>query len=369
MPRALVAALLCLLAPTYAIAGSGEYADASAVAAPVADNAPAAAAPGSPAATSTGPTLAAVRKRGKLRCGASANAAGFGQVDAQGHWSGFDVDFCRAVATAVLGSPDKVDFVPLTAKTRFAALRDGTIDILDRVTTWTLSREASHDILFAGVTYYDGQGFLVRRTLGIKSALDLQSQDICVQQDTTTELNLADFFSQRGLPYKPKVFPTAAQAESAFRSGACGALTTDTSALFVVRAGLPDGDASLILPQVISKEPLGPAVRQGDDTWFLLVRWTLAIMIDAEEMGISQSDVDAMTRNDNPRVKRLLGIDGNFGQNLGLSADWAYRVIKFVGNYGDVFERNLGAGSRLKIKRAQNDLWTRGGLLYGAPIQ
>ena len=322
-----------------------------------------------PAAVGLGATLATIKKRGRLRCGAGAALPGFGQIDADGRWSGFDIDFCRAVATAVFGEPSKVEFVPLTTRERFAALHQGTVDVLSRDTTWTLSRESGHDLLFAGISYYDGQGFLVRSTLGAKTALDLKSASICVQQDTTTELNLTDFFRQRGLKYEPKSFQTSEETENGYKTGKCAAYTSDASALFVMKAGLPDPDNNLILPQIISKEPLGPAVRQGDDQWFLIVRWTLTAMIDAEEMGVSQVNVDDMARGDNPLVKRLLGVEGNYGQGLGLTADWAYRVIKLVGNYGDVFQRNLGDGSKLKIKRGLNELWTHGGLLYAAPIQ
>lgn len=313
-------------------------------------------------------TLAAIKARGSLRCGSSAALEGFGQVDAKGHWSGFDVDFCRAIAAAVFGDASKVEFVPLTTTERFKALETGAIDVLSRTTTWTLSREAGHGLLFAGVTYYDGQAFVVRRSLGITSAMKLTSNVVCVQQDTTTELNLADFFRQRGLKYAPKAFPTGGDAEYAYRKGVCGAYTTDGSALFALRAGMPHPEDNLILPEIISKEPLGPAVRQGDDQWFLIVRWTLTAMIDAEEMGISQDNVDSMVKNENPRVKRLLGAEGNFGQPLGLTSDWAYRIIKFVGNYEDVFNRNLGDHSKLKIKRGLNALWTHGGLLYAPPI-
>ena len=321
------------------------------------------------AKTTAGATLAAVRKRGVVRCGTSPSYPGFGQVGDDGRWSGFDVDFCRAVAAAVFGDPGKVEFVPQTARSRLSALQNGDIDLLSRNTTWTLSRESSHDILFAGITYYDGQGFMVRRKLGIGAAGDLPSQSVCVQQDTTTELNLADFFHGRGLPYAPKAFSTAEEAEKGYREGKCDAYTTDASALFIIRAAMADPDANIILPQIISKEPLGPAVRQGDDQWYEIVRWTLDAMIDAEEMGVSQANVDAMARGDNPRIKRLLGAEGNFGQGLGLTADWAYRIVKTVGNYGDVFGRNLGEGSRLKIKRGLNAPWTSGGLLYAAPVQ
>ena len=319
-----------------------------------------------PAASST---LAAVRKRGAVRCGTSTAYPGFGEVDASGRWSGFDVDFCRAVAAAVFGDPGKVEFVPETAKTRLSSLQNGEIDVLSRNTTWTLSRESAHGILFTGIIYYDGQGFMVKRSLGVGSAADLSSKSICVQQDTTTELNLADYFHGRGLPYAPKAFPTAEEAEKGYRDGKCAAYTSDASALFVIRAAMADPESNVILPQIISKEPLGPAVRQGDDQWFEIVRWTLDAIIDAEEMGVSQANVDAMANGDNPRVKRLLGAEGNFGEGLGLSADWAYRIIKTVGNYGDLFARNLGEGSRLKIKRGLNAPWTAGGLLYAAPVQ
>lgn len=316
-----------------------------------------------------GSTVAQIKARGALRCGASSALEGFGQIDDKGNWFGFDVDFCRALAVAVLGDANKIQFIPLTARERFAALHQGLIDVLDRSTTWTLSRESLHDLLFTGVTYYDGQGFLVRKSLGVNSALDLPSSSICVQQDTTTELNLADFFRQRGLKYQPKIYPTSSEVEGAYASGQCGAYTTDASALFVMRAGLKDPENHIILPQIISKEPLGPAVRQGDDQWFSIVRWALIAMIDAEEMGVSQSNVDEMAKSDNPRIKRLLGIEGNYGEPLGLTSDWAYRIIKFVGNYDDIFRRNLGEGSKLKIKRGLNELWTKGGLLYAPPIQ
>ena len=321
-----------------------------------------------PAKVAAPTMLATVKARGTLRCGASAALEGFGQIDAQGQWSGFDIDFCRAVAAAIFGDPSKVEFVPLTTTERFAALQSGKVDLLSRNTTWTFTREAGNHLLSAGVTYYDGQGFLVRKSLGITSALNLTSNVVCVQQDTTTELNLADFFRQRGLPYAPKTFASSADVEDAFRKGTCNAYTTDATALFVLRASLPHPDDSVILPEIISKEPLGPLVRQGDDQWYLIVKWTLIAMIDAEEMGVEQSNVDGMIKNENPRVKRLLGAEGNFGQLLGLTSDWVYRIIKFVGNYNDVFERNLGTGSKLKIKRGLNALWTHGGILYAAPI-
>lgn len=314
-------------------------------------------------------TLGEVKARGRLRCGASAALQGFGQIDAKGQWSGFDIDVCRALAAAIFGDAGKVEFVPLTAAERFGALQHGLVDVLSRNTTWTLSRESTQSLLFAGVTYFDGQGFLVRRSLNVTAASNLKSEAICVQQGTTSELNLADFFRQRGLKYQPKIYATADAVEQAYAKGDCGAYTTDGSALFVMRARQPKPDDHIILPEIISKEPLGPSVRQGDDQWFSIVRWTLIAMIDAEELGVGQQNVDAMVKSENPRIQRLLGTEGNFGQPLGLTADWAYRIIRFVGNYNDVFQRNLGDGSKLKIKRGLNELWTHGGLLYAPPIQ
>ena len=316
---------------------------------------------------SEGKTLEAVKARGILRCGVITGLEGFGQVDANGVWSGFEIDLCRAVAAAIFGNPDKVEFVNVPTPLRFQALENGSIDILQRTTTWTLTRETTHHLLFAGIAYHDGQGFMVRRDLKVNAATALSSDQICVAQDTTTELNLADYFRQRGLSYAPKVLP-ANEAETSYAAGKCAAVTTDASALFGLRARLPHPENNIILPEIISKEPLGPAVRQGDDRWFEIVRWTLIAMIDAEEMGISQANVDTVIKGDNPSVRRLLGVEGNFAQDFGLTADWAYRIVKFVGNYGDVFERNLGDRSPLKIKRGLNDLWTRGGLLYAPPV-
>lgn len=325
-------------------------------------------APASAKATGSA-TLAAIRQRGRLRCGTSAGLEGFGEISKAGRWSGFDIDFCRALAAAIFDDPDKVDFVPLTAAERFSSLRQGQVDVLSRTTTWTLSREADNALLFAGVTYYDGQGFLVRKSLGITAAENIPSNRVCVQQYTTTELNLSDFFRERGLSYKPQVFASAEGAEMAFRAGKCGAFTADGSALFALRASLAKPDDHLILPQIISKEPLGLVVRQGDDDWFLIVRWMLIVMIDAEQLGVDIHNVDTMTKSENPRIRRLIGLEGNFGQSLGLSNDFAYRIVKLVGNYSDVFERNLGNGSRLKIKRGLNSLWIHGGLLFAPPLQ
>ena len=322
-----------------------------------------------PPAKEASATLDQVNARGVLRCGVAATLEGFGQVDAGGRWSGFDVDFCRAVAAAIFGDASRVAFVPLTGVERFAALQQGGIDILNRDTTWTLAREATRDLLFAGVSYYDGQGFLAHRASKVTSALSLASDTVCVLGGTTTELNLADFFRQRGLNYQPKVFATSEEVEAAYSTGVCGVYTTDASALYALRARQADPEDNVILPEIISKEPLGPAVRQGDDHWFSIVRWTLMAMIDAEELGVDQANVDAMAKSDDPRVKRLLGVEGSYGQALGLTVDWAYRIVKFVGNYDDVFERNIGDRSRLRIKRGLNNLWTHGGLLYAAPIQ
>ncbi len=321
---------------------------------------------GSAAAAST---LDQVRQRGYVICGSNPGLPGFGLPDDSGHWTGFDIDFCRAVAAAIFDDPSKVKFIPLTAEDRFTALQSGEIDILAHNTTWTISREAGQGLLFTGVNFYDGQGFMVRRKLNISSALELSGASICVQQGTTSELNLADYFHAHQMSYEPVAFATSDEALKAYDSGRCDAFTTDSSALYVERAKLSDPGANIILPEVISKEPFSPAVRQGDDQWFNLVKWVNFAMLDAEEAGITSANVDAEMRSDSPEVKRILGLEGDFGQGLGLTKDWAYRIIKRVGNYGEVFERDLGDGSPLKIKRGLNALWTHGGIQYAPPIR
>jgi general L-amino acid transport system substrate-binding protein len=314
-------------------------------------------------------TLDQVKQRGYINCGANPGLPGFGLPDDSGNWTGFDVDFCRAVAAAIFDDPAKVKFIPLTAKDRFTALQSGEVDLLAHNTSWTLSREAGQGLLFTGVNFYDGQGFMVRRKLNISSALELSGASICVQQGTTSELNLADFFHAHQMPYQPVAFATSDEAVEAYENGRCDAFTTDSSALYVERAKLGDPGAHVILPEIISKEPFSPAVRQGDDQWFNLVKWVDFVMLDAEEAGVSSANVDAKMTSDDPEAKRILGREGNFGEGLGLSSDWAYRIIKRVGNYGEVFDRNLGEGSKLKIKRGLNALWSRGGIQYAPPVR
>ena len=314
-------------------------------------------------------TLKTVKDRGMLNCGANGTLAGFGLPDAQGKWTGLDVDFCRAVAAAVLGDPNKVKFVPLSAKDRFTALQSGEVDVLVRNTTWTSSRDTSLGLNFVGVNYYDGQGFMVRTALKVNSALELNGASVCVQQGTTTELNLADFFRAHNIQLKSVTFATANEAIKAYDAGRCDAYTTDASGLYAERLRLTNANDHIILPEIISKEPLGPAVRHGDDQWFDVVKWTLFAMINAEELGVTSKNVDEMTKSTNPDVKRLLGTEGNYGEQLGLSKDWAVHIVKAVGNYGESFERNVGTGSPLKIDRGLNKLWSKGGIQYAPPVR
>jgi general L-amino acid transport system substrate-binding protein len=314
-------------------------------------------------------TLDQVKERGHLACGSNLGLAGFGLQDDHGAWTGFDIDFCRAVAAAIFGDASKVKFLPLSSKDRFTALQSGEIDVLARNTTWTLSREAGQGFLFVAITYFDGQGFLVHKKENLASALDLSGASICVQQGTTTELNLADFFRANNMKYEPVVFATADEAVRAYEAARCDAYTTDASGLYVEQRKLAKPDQHVVLPEIISKEPLGPLVRQGDDQWFNLVRWVAFAMIDAEELGVTSRNVDEKAKSDIPDVRRLLGFEGNFGEALGLGSDWAYRVVKLVGNYGEVFDRNLGKGSNLEIKRGINALWSKGGLHYAPPVR
>jgi general L-amino acid transport system substrate-binding protein len=314
-------------------------------------------------------TLDQVKERGYVICGSNPGLPGFGLPDDNGNWTGFDVDFCRAVAAAIFDDPSKVKFIPLTAKDRFTALQSGGVDILAHNTTWTLSREAGQGLLFTGINFYDGQGFMVRQKLNISSALELSGASICVQQGTTSELNLADYFHAHQMNYEPVAFATSDEAVKAYDSGRCDAFTTDSSALYVERVKLGDPDANIILPEIISKEPFSPAVRQGDDQWFNLVKWVNFAMLDAEEAGITSANVDNEMKSDDPEVKRILGVEDDFGPGLGLTKDWAYRIVKRVGNYGEIFDRDLGDGSTLKIKRGLNALWTHGGIQYAPPIR
>jgi general L-amino acid transport system substrate-binding protein len=314
-------------------------------------------------------TLASIKQKGTLTCGSNTGLAGFGVPDAQGNWTGFDVDFCRAIAAAIFNDPTKVRFVPLAAKDRFTALQSGEVDVLARNTTWTMSRDAQLGLEFVGVNYYDGQGFMVRKSLGVSSAKELNGASICTQQGTTTELNLADYFRANNQKYEVVAFATSDETFKAYDSGRCDAFTTDASGLYAERLRASNPDDHIVLPEIISKEPLGPAVRQGDSQWADLVRFVHHATLNAEELGVTKANVDQMKGSANPEIKRLLGTEGKFGESIGLTEDWAYRVIKHVGNYGEIFERNIGEGSRLKIKRGQNALWTKGGLQYGIPIR
>jgi general L-amino acid transport system substrate-binding protein len=314
-------------------------------------------------------TLAQVKNRGILHCGSGTGLAGFGLPDAQGNWSGLDVDVCRAIAAAVFNDPLKVKFIPLSAKDRFTSLQSGEVDLLSRNTTWTMSRDTSLGLNFAGVNYYDGQGFMVRKKLGVDSALKLGGASICTQQGTTTELNLADYFRANNLKYEVVAFASNTETVKAYESGRCDAFTTDASGLYAERLTLSSPADHIVLPEIISKEPLGPVVRHADDNWLDVVKWTQFAMVNAEELGVTKANVDEMLRSPNPEIKRLLGSEGKFGEALGLTNDWAYRIIKHVGNYGESFERNVGQGSLLKIARGQNALWTKGGLQYAPPIR
>jgi general L-amino acid transport system substrate-binding protein len=323
-----------------------------------------------PTAAHAGKTLDAVKARGEVVCGVNTSAPGFSAVDSQGKWVGLDVDVCRAVAAAVLGDGAKVKFVPLNSQQRFAALQAGEIDILSRNTTWTLTRDASLGIVFTGINYYDGQGFMVPKKLKVDSAKKLGGATICVQAGTTSEKNVADFFLANGIKYKTVVFDTAEAIQSAFFSGRCQAYTTDVSDLSGARTKTAKPDDYVILPDVISKEPLGPAVRRGDDEWFQIVRWTGFLMLEAEEAKLTQANVDKMkAESKDPTVQRLLGTGDDTGKLLGLDKEWGYRIVKAVGNYGESFERNLGPSTPLALPRGPNRLWSQGGLMYAPPVR
>ncbi|OOY34984.1 amino acid ABC transporter substrate-binding protein [Solemya velum gill symbiont] len=317
-----------------------------------------------------GTTFDAVKKKGFVQCGVTTGLTGFSAPDDKGNWTGIDVDGCRAVAAAVFGDAKAVKFTPLTAKERFTALQSGEIDMLSRNTTWTLTRDSSLGISFAGVNYYDGQGFLVNKDLGVKSATELDGAAVCIQAGTTTELNLADYFRAKGMSYTPVTYDKSEETVKAFEAGRCDVLTSDQSQLYALRLKLKSPEAAGVLPEVISKEPLGPVVRQGDDAWFKVVRWSLIAQVNAEELGVTSANIDDMKKNStDPNVKRLIGLDGIKGEGLNLDDAWAYNIVKQVGNYGEMFERNVGMDSPLKIARGLNDLWTRGGLQYGTPIR
>ncbi|WP_193219546.1 MULTISPECIES: amino acid ABC transporter substrate-binding protein [unclassified Bosea (in: a-proteobacteria)] len=314
-------------------------------------------------------TLSQVKSRGILNCGSNTGLAGFGVPDAQGNWTGLDVEFCRAISATIFNDPAKVKFIPLSAKDRFTALQSGEVDVLVRNSTWTMSRDTALGLQFTGVNYYDGQGFLVRKKLGVTSAMQLNGASVCTQQGTTTELNLADFFRANNLKYEVVAFATSDETVKAYDSGRCDAFTTDASGLYAERLKLTAPDDHMVLPEIISKEPLGPATRNTDAQWFGLIKWVHYAMLNAEELGVTKANVDEMLKSSNPEIKRLLGTEGKFGESIGLTTDWAYRIIKHVGNYGESFERTVGQGSLLKIARGQNALWTKGGLQYAPPVR
>jgi general L-amino acid transport system substrate-binding protein len=314
-------------------------------------------------------TLKAVKERGTLNCGVSQGLLGFSSMDDKNAWTGFDVDICRAVAAAIFGDPAKVTFMPLDAAARFTALQSNQIDVLSRNSTWTMSRESSLGLLFAGVAYYDGQGFLLRRDAGIDTALQLGGRTVCAQTGTTSELNLSDYFRATNMPLKVLAFGTAEESLKAYDDRKCDVLTSDVSQLYAERLKLAAPDSHMILPEVISKEPLGPAVRQGDDQWFNLVKWTLYSLINAEELGVKSAAIEDALKSPNPKIRRLVGTEGEFGQQLGLANDWAARAVGAVGNYGEIYERNVGTQSRLSIPRGVNALWTQGGIQYAPPVR
>jgi len=314
-------------------------------------------------------TLEAIKKRGAVACGVNPGLAGFSTRDGAGVWSGFDIDLCRALAAAIFDDPGAVQFTPLQTADRLSALQAGRIDVLSRNTTWTFSREASLKLNFAAVTYYDGQGFLVRRSMNATSSLELDGASVCVQKDTTTQLNLEDHFRANTMKFTVHAFASADEARKAYDAKQCTALTSDTSQLFAERLQLGTPDDHLILPDIISKEPLGPVVRFGDDQWLNIVKWTHFAMLNAEELGVSSETLAEALKSAKPDVRRLVGTDENYGEHLGLTKDWAVRIIRHVGNYSEVFERNVGTGSALAIPRGINSLWTRGGIQYAPPIR
>lgn len=314
-------------------------------------------------------TLDDVKKKGSLACGVSTGLPGFSNPDAKGNWAGIDVDTCRAVAAAVLGDATKVKFTPLTAKERWTALQSGEIDMLSRNSTWTHTRDTSLGANFTGVNYYDGQGFLVKKSLGVKSAKELDGAVFCIQAGTTTELNLADYFREHKMTYKAVTVDTSDQSVQGFESGRCDSLTSDQSQLYGLRSKMANPGSAIVLPEVISKEPLGPVVRKGDEQWFAIVKWVLFAQLNAEELGITSKNAKELKASSNPAIKRVLGTAGDAGAKLGLGSDWAYNAISQVGNYAEMFERNVGVNTPLNISRGLNALWKDGGIQYAPPVR
>ncbi|MDF0602650.1 amino acid ABC transporter substrate-binding protein [Psychromarinibacter sp. C21-152] len=316
-------------------------------------------------------TLDDIKARGNLNCGVNTGLVGFAAPDANGNWQGFDVAVCRAVAAAVLGDPQAVEFTPLTGKTRFTALASGEVDMLSRNTTWTLTRDVDLKNTFVGVNYYDGQGFIVPKELGVTSAKELAGATVCIQTGTTTELNLAEFFRVNNMDYEPVPIETNAEAQQQYLAGACDTYTTDASGLAATRASFENPGDHVILPEIISKEPLGPLVRHGDEEWSDIVRWTLNALIAAEELGVTSANVAEMASEptNNPEINRMLGTEGNLGEMLGLDADWAVNAISAGGNYGELFEKHIGENTPIGLARGLNAQWTDGGLLYAPPFR
>ena len=313
--------------------------------------------------------LDTIKGRGQVVAGVAGKVPGFSVPDDKGVWKGLDVDFCRALAAAIFNDPEKVKFVPTTTKERFTALQTGEIDVLSRNTTWTFERDVAQGLEFAGVMFYDGQMFMVNKKLGVKSAKELNGASICIQIGTTTEKNVADYFAANNMKFKPVVFESADESAVMYDTGRCDVYTTDGSGLAARRVTLSKPEDHIILPEIISKEPLAPSVRQGDQQWSDIVRWTLFALINAEELGVTSKNVDEMLQSKNPDIMRLLGTEGNYGEQFGLTKDWVYRIIKHVGNYGEIFERNVGPNTALKLERGQNALYNKGGLMYAPPIR
>lgn len=315
-------------------------------------------------------TLADVKARGELNCGVNTGLVGFAAPDANGNWAGFDIDLCKAVAAAVLGDPSKVKYVPTTGQTRFTALSSGEVDVLARNSTWTFSRDTDLKLDFAGVNYYDGQGFMVPKDLGVTSVKELSGATVCIQTGTTTELNLADYFKANDMEYQPVNIDSNAEGEQQYMAGACDAYTTDISGLAATRAAFADPENHVILPEVISKEPLGPAVRHGDSNWGDIVRWTLNALVAAEEYGVTSKNIEELVKSsENPEVQRLLGVSGELGAMIGLDNEWAKRAIQASGNYGEIFAANIGEQTPIGLTRGLNAQWTQGGLLYAQPFR
>ena len=314
-------------------------------------------------------TLDDIKKRGELRCGVTQALAGFSVADDKGRWTGLDVDYCRALASAIFHDPGKVTFRPTSSKERFTVLQSGEIDVLARVTTWTTSRDVDMPFDFIGVNYYDGQGFMVRKDLGIKSVKDLSGASICTNTGTSTETNMADYFKANGLEYKPVIFEKSEEVKSAYDAGRCDAYSSDVSGLYVQRKLLASPDAHDILPEVISKEPLGPLVRQEDPAFKDLAAWTHHCMVNAEEYGVTQANVDEMKNSNNPNIRRLLGVEANGADKLGVGQDFCYHIVKNIGNYGEAYDRNVGTDSPLGIERGLNRLWNQGGIMFAPPLR